>query len=1197
MEILVNASSVLQYAQETSVRIGSTINSRSTASFTLRDTSGALDVAVGRSVQMYDAVATSIFGGTVEEVRKRILDDNVGVELQLQCVSHEQRLDKRVVQSKVYTDTTCGAVVADLITSFADGEGIFLDGPSTVQAGAAVDKIIYDYDRRLSDVLDELAALSGFVWWVDPDGYLFFVTRTFASAPWTLTNADIQRGTANVRRSRSGVVNRLWQRVNWAAKAETYNFFTGNGSTRTFTLLDAASQPNPVNRIERILLSTTTGSSVAFTANAGTETFTASGHPFVNGNQVKLQSGGELPDGLSPTQFYYIITATGSTFQLSHESGGSAVAISDTGTGTHTAFIAGGTREVSWGVDGTDSGKEYWWSPGTAVIRQDNAEVILTATDTLEVWYRALGDDVFMVDDAAAIAARAAIEGTGIYEHIADDQSAVLLHEAVVRAEAYVAAYKNTALTVEFQTVRAGLRPGQILPATVTIPAVSGNWLVESVDYVADLYTGENEFRCNVKIIDGSRIGGWLQFWEKLAGALTHGGGISLGGSTENPAPDIGILVPAPLTGLGWSVEVGEYGARIAGQPVARIHITVTERPAGTEYFAAWLFKSDDPPTDVSEWFNAGNQPISESGDTLLDLWVDRETDDVTYQVAVTTSNSHTFAIPDPATVVKEILIDAAEAAPQVTGFSVTIDTESAGGLEVGWHVISFIPPVSLEYFTTRIERIWCDVTFTPVPGAEWLETFNIVDTPFEGDPWPLPTFAEYWIFRARTVTRAGIFNDISIPTVNVTVPASGGIVGIAIPGQITLGTPQQRYSLPDAQGKVYVEITCPVTPPDPLGPFDRVYYALQAPDDAGDKAEIGIDAGWTIPGEVTFTANSGTDTLTADGHPFANGNYVRLRNTAGSVPAGLSEATFYYVVGKTTNTLQLSLTSGGSVVNITGAGSGTNRLFIAEFAGVLPLNEPEESGVRMWVDAEGLIKVRHPAPPKSETWRLYGAAGSSSYTPQIIRADIAGATPNAAIIVSPPGAHGLGEEWAPLGRGFTAITDATYTAGIKYDYQDGGDILYGLGVQWSAPDLTLQPQTGGYDIAIRYSDGRFESSVTAISSNDIPVWHSDQWPLTECRVNIQTVPCYLRCKRAQEHDHRWADAIGVHHSIASCAYAGCGVCAAGDWLHAQKHIALRGRRPLCDFGWRHHDVRDERHVDIPRHHGDAAARRVRCRH
>jgi hypothetical protein len=39
------------------------------------------------------------------------------------------------------------------------------------------------------------------------------------------------------------------------------------------------------------------------------------------------------------------------------------------------------------------------------------------------------------------------------------------------------------------------------------------------------------------------------------------------------------------------------------------------------------------------------------------------------------------------------------------------------------------------------------------------------------------------------------------------------------------------------------------------------------------------------------------------------------------SLPAGLAATTIYYVVGSTTNTFQVSLTSGGAAVDITGQG------------------------------------------------------------------------------------------------------------------------------------------------------------------------------------------------------------------------------------------------------------------------------------
>jgi uncharacterized phiE125 gp8 family phage protein len=76
----------------------------------------------------------------------------------------------------------------------------------------------------------------------------------------------------------------------------------------------------------------------------------------------------------------------------------------------------------------------------------------------------------------------------------------------------------------------------------------------------------------------------------------------------------------------------------------------------------------------------------------------------------------------------------------------------------------------------------------------------------------------------------------------------------------------------------------------------------------------------------VPFTAAT-SDTITSTAHPFSNGDVVRVQNTGGALPAGLSADTDYYVIGATANTLQLSATSGGSAVDITDVGSGTNFL------------------------------------------------------------------------------------------------------------------------------------------------------------------------------------------------------------------------------------------------------------------------------
>lgn len=80
--------------------------------------------------------------------------------------------------------------------------------------------------------------------------------------------------------------------------------------------------------------------------------------------------------------------------------------------------------------------------------------------------------------------------------------------------------------------------------------------------------------------------------------------------------------------------------------------------------------------------------------------------------------------------------------------------------------------------------------------------------------------------------------------------------------------------------------------------------------------------------GSFTFVAgdvNTGTDTITETAHGMQNGDPVLLSNAGGGLPAGLAVDTTYYVVNATTDTFQLSLTSGGSAVDITTTGSGTH--------------------------------------------------------------------------------------------------------------------------------------------------------------------------------------------------------------------------------------------------------------------------------
>lgn len=72
-------------------------------------------------------------------------------------------------------------------------------------------------------------------------------------------------------------------------------------------------------------------------------------------------------------------------------------------------------------------------------------------------------------------------------------------------------------------------------------------------------------------------------------------------------------------------------------------------------------------------------------------------------------------------------------------------------------------------------------------------------------------------------------------------------------------------------------------------------------------------------------TVDSGdvtADTITSNGHGLVNTDRVIAFNVVGeTIPTGITEGAAYFVVGATTDTFQISTTSGGAAVNLTGQG------------------------------------------------------------------------------------------------------------------------------------------------------------------------------------------------------------------------------------------------------------------------------------
>jgi hypothetical protein len=201
-----------------------------------------------------------------------------------------------------------------------------------------------------------------------------------------------------------------------------------------------------------------------------------------------------------------------------------------------------------------------------------------------------------------------------------------------------------------------------------------------------------------------------------------------------------------------------------------------------------------------------------------------------------------------------------------------------------------------------------------------------------------LGMFAEAYPMRTALMTADEMADIKRLAEISPTVyPRDGGLIGAvhdavleALPG--TLPTPGAGN-----KGKVYyltgsTNVTLPasggrksaVLKPGEYAASDGRYLYKVARQTAGGTAKV-------------FTAAT-TDVITSAAHGWENGQAV-LMSTTGVLPAGTAIETRYFVIDKTTDTFKVSLTSGGSAVDITDTGTGVHSVFTAPPSSFYPVD------------------------------------------------------------------------------------------------------------------------------------------------------------------------------------------------------------------------------------------------------------------
>jgi hypothetical protein len=113
--------------------------------------------------------------------------------------------------------------------------------------------------------------------------------------------------------------------------------------------------------------------------------------------------------------------------------------------------------------------------------------------------------------------------------------------------------------------------------------------------------------------------------------------------------------------------------------------------------------------------------------------------------------------------------------------------------------------------------------------------------------------------------------------------------------------------------------------------PFDLANYTVRAEmeTDSGTSELATTTTGVTKHPTQTFTADTTEDTIKCNGHGISENDQIIVANSGGALPTGLAASTRYFARDVKPNTFKLSTYPKSSVLDITGAGSGTNTFYV----------------------------------------------------------------------------------------------------------------------------------------------------------------------------------------------------------------------------------------------------------------------------
>lgn len=125
-----------------------------------------------------------------------------------------------------------GSVVKHALANWCGSEQITA---GTISNGAVVEKIICDW-KRVSELFDDLATASTYLWYITPAKVFNFIPRTATAGTYNITDASKNFRALKIKTDRSQYWNRGMRRVAWAAFGKTKETLTCDGVVTSWLL-------------------------------------------------------------------------------------------------------------------------------------------------------------------------------------------------------------------------------------------------------------------------------------------------------------------------------------------------------------------------------------------------------------------------------------------------------------------------------------------------------------------------------------------------------------------------------------------------------------------------------------------------------------------------------------------------------------------------------------------------------------------------------------------------------------------------------------------------------------------------------------------------------------------------------------------------------------------------------------------------